>query len=88
MKSALRTFLRWGLFARWKPSAVAVRTTPGPALTAACGVPGSSLVPPPLLAGSAVTNAAQTGPAQTGPAQAGPARTGLAQAGRHRPVPG
>ena len=45
MKSALKTFLRRGLFARRMPSAVAVRTTPGPALTAACGVPGSSLSP-------------------------------------------
>ena len=72
MKSALKTFLRRGLFARWMPSAVAVRTTPGPALTAACGVPGSSLGPPPLMAGSAVTSAAQAGPAQTGAAQAEP----------------
>ncbi len=82
MKSALRTFLRRGLFARWMPSAVAVRTTPGPALTAVCGVPGSSLVPPPLMAGSVVTSTAQASPAQASPAQASPAQASPAQATR------
>jgi len=73
MKSALRTFLRWGLFARWMTSAVAVRTTPGPVLTAVCRVPGSSLVPRLLMAGPAGTSPAITTPEKASPAMTGPA---------------
>ena len=50
MKSALRTFLRRSLFTRWAPSAVAARTTPGPALAAVCRAPGSALLPTPVMA--------------------------------------
>src|ERR1039458_3331354 len=67
MKSALRTFLRWGLFTRWMSSAVVTRTMPGPALAAVCLVPGNSLLASPLLASPVLA-----GPALAGPVMACP----------------
>ena len=58
MKSALRTFLRRGPFARWMPSGMAAGAVPGPAARGVGRAPGSPLLPAPMMAGPAVTSPA------------------------------